>query len=393
MSSAVSSTVIISEDAELLALAPEWDALFRRVHGQHHESFDVAWLSWRRVAKPQGRELCCLVRREHGELVLVWPMVMHRTLFCRVLRPLGPGTADYTAVLLADVPDKRALIADAWRRLLEHARPDLSYLPYLADGSELQLMAAREPGVLAAEHDSGAIAKLSKESDWASFHKALGPLPGKSSAQLARRLEKSGKVEFKVLAGGHPRAELAVLVDWMLARKREWAARADKHGPWLSSPGFREYLLDLLDNGARPPAAMLFVITLDDAPVAVTLCGLGATMLFGLMNGFDNQYARVSPGKLSLEFLLKWSLEHGIDVDLGVGAEPHKGYWSRNNVRLIWSYEYGHTRWGRLSARGKLALLELRARVEQLRARALSRRARHRAPANVEPQQAPNKAD
>jgi CelD/BcsL family acetyltransferase involved in cellulose biosynthesis len=358
---------IITDDASFRALQPAWDTLWSSVDGEHHESFDVCWLAWTEVARPQGRQLRLLVVREHGELMLVWPMISHRTMRCTVFRPLGPGTADYTVLLVRHGLDRAAWIERAWRAHLRFARPDLSYLPYLPDGSALEAFAARLPRVVAVEADRGALARLSQQADWPSFCRQVGAFDGRKPGALERRLAKEGKLALRIMgAGDEGGAELAELVDWTLARKREWASRAGKDGPWLRSSQYRDYLLQLLTPGARATRGLMFVVTLDGQPLATSVIGLGKSRVIGLINGFDLGQARFGPGKLSLEYVMKWALEQQLDVDFGVGVEKYKAYWAEEHWVHLTSYEYTNTAWGWTARRAKQGVRELRSRLARL---------------------------
>src|SRR5471032_601223 len=81
---------VITSPTEFFALQGEWDDLWSRANGRHHQAFTVCWLSWLRVSEPRGRKLRIILLRENGRLVAVWPLVSYRKFFWTVLRPLSP---------------------------------------------------------------------------------------------------------------------------------------------------------------------------------------------------------------------------------------------------------------------------------------------------------------
>lgn len=121
---------IITDADAFLALRDEWNALWSQADGRHHQAFDVCWQCWTQVAKPRGQRLHCIVYRENGELVLVWPLVSHRRFFCSVLEPLTPGTAEHTSILAA--AGASAALNAAWRAATRDCRADIFSVPYVA---------------------------------------------------------------------------------------------------------------------------------------------------------------------------------------------------------------------------------------------------------------------
>jgi CelD/BcsL family acetyltransferase involved in cellulose biosynthesis len=67
---------------------PNGDALWTRAGGRHYLSFAFCWTAWQQVAKPKGRSLRCIIRRDEGRLAMVWPLVLRRRLMWACLAPL-----------------------------------------------------------------------------------------------------------------------------------------------------------------------------------------------------------------------------------------------------------------------------------------------------------------
>jgi hypothetical protein len=58
---------------------------------------------------------------------------------------------------------------------------------------------------------------------------------------------------------------------------------------------------------------------------------------------------KFGPGSVAIEACVKWVFEQGFDLDLGIGPEDFKGYWSRDNFTAVWSMQIANTRWGLLA--------------------------------------------
>ncbi|SOE92492.1 Acetyltransferase involved in cellulose biosynthesis, CelD/BcsL family [Burkholderia sp. D7] len=356
---------IVSNEDDLRALEHEWDDLWSRAHGQYGQSFGVCWLAWQHVAKPRGRRLCCIVHRENGRVAMVWPLVTYRRLLWTYLCPLSPEAGDYTRVLMVDSPSSPALIAGAWRTALTRCGADFIKLPYVDEGSDLHAVASRERHVMIAARTVAAFAKLRDETEWDAFCKTLGTMSGKKPGALERRLSKEGQLAVRLTEPGDAR-ENAALVDWILARKRAWGDRVGKRGEWLDSSHYRDFLVNLLCPANGRAMGRLFVVTLDGAPVAATVVGVGTTCVDGLIASFDDRYARFGPGSIVVEHVIKWAFEQRLNVDFGVGAERFKAYWSRNNITGAWSAQIANSRWGVFAFRSKQAVRAAARRMARL---------------------------
>ncbi|SAK80730.1 hypothetical protein AWB79_05240 [Caballeronia hypogeia] len=352
-----SGLCIIDDPDKMFALRGEWEALWSSAGGLHNQAFAVAWLCWTRVAKPRGRKLHCIVYRENGELVLVWPLVSHRRLAWTVLEPLTPGTAEYTSILAR--ADARTAIDAAWRAATRQCRADMLALPYVCKETRLDTLALRHAGLVETTVDVCATALLRQEPDWDAFCNSLGKLSKKKPGALERRFAKEGALEIRVLDSKN-RVAHARYVEWMLERKREWAERVEKHGPWLDSREYRDFLINLLDGTQGDPLAVMFVMSLDGAPVVVSMVGIGSTCASGLIAGFDANFSRFSPGAIMMEHCVKWAWDNGMDLDFGVGKEEFKAYWSRGNVASIKSYQIAVSNWGKFAFYAKVLAKKLK---------------------------------
>lgn len=357
---------IISDVERFRAVRNEWEDLWSRANGHYHEAFTVCWESWLNIAGPRGSKLRCIVGRQNGRLVMVWPLVVTRRALWRVLRMLGPEAADYTSMLLDPEADAQLLVNQAWHAAAKRCGADVVRLPYLHERSGLYRTISSERHSVFGERCIASIARLGAESDWVSFSVALGTLSGKKPGALEKRLAKQGKLEARLLSPNDAEKNRE-LVDWTLSCKREWASRVDKRGAWLYSAQYRDFLVSLLNTQGHEPAARLYLITLDDVPLATTIIGIGKSSIKGLLTGFDQRYAKYSPGQLVVEYMVRWAFDHHFDFDFGVGTESFKTYWSRNNAINVASAEVAATAWGRVAFRARELIPPDSALVSRLR--------------------------
>jgi CelD/BcsL family acetyltransferase involved in cellulose biosynthesis len=341
---------IVSDETQFRALRDDWDALWSRANGRYYQAFSVCLLAWLHVAKPQGRRLRCLVCREKGRLVMVWPLVTYRRALWTYLLPLSPDAGDYTSVLVESNQSAAALIEGAWQSACRRCGADFMHLPYTHEGSELYDLARRHRRVVSAKRDDSWIAKLREETDWDAFCGKLGTLYGKKPGALQRRLSKEGELVIH-MADPADTAGIATMVDRMLKWKHGWSDRVDKHGDWLESSQFQSFLVALLSAPDGHVVARLIVVSLDNAPIAGLIVTKGNPCANAIIGGFDEKYGKFGPGSIAVEHCVKWAFEQRFDLDFGVGSERFKSYWSNRNVSSAWTFHMVNTNWGQVRTR------------------------------------------
>jgi CelD/BcsL family acetyltransferase involved in cellulose biosynthesis len=341
---------IVSDETQFRALRDDWDALWSRANGRYYQAFSVCLLAWLHVAKPQGRRLRCLVCREKGRLVMVWPLVTYRRALWTYLLPLSPDAGDYTSVLVESNQSAAALIEGAWQSACRRCGADFMHLPYTHEGSELYDLARGHRRVVSAKRDDSWIAKLREETDWDAFCGKLGTLYGKKPGALQRRLSKEGELVIH-MADPADTAGIATMVDRMLKWKRGWSDRVDKHGDWLESSQFQSFLVALLSAPDGHVVARLIVVSLDNAPIAGLIVTKGNPCANAIIGGFDEKYGKFGPGSIAVEHCVKWAFEQRFDLDFGVGSERFKSYWSNRNVSSAWTFHMVNTNWGQVRTR------------------------------------------
>lgn len=356
---------IIRSEAEFHALQHEWEALWLKAHGFYYQSFSYCWLAWQHVAKPHGRHLRCIVCRENGQVVMIWPLVTCRRALWTYLVQLGPEGGDYSSVLVAEGLAAQELVEGAWQAARWRCGADFIHLPYLRAKLHLYRLVAKERHVLRAEPHESYVAKLRDETNWNQYCSTLGKLSGKKPGAFGQRLAREGKVATRIVDPAD-KAETAAIVDWMLTCKREWGDRVGKHGEWLNSVEFRNFLIHLICPEDVPSIARLIVVTLDEAPVAAIVVGIGNPCANAVIAGFDAVYGKCRPGLIAVEACVKWAFENRFDIDFGVGSERFKSYWGRDNVSTVWTMQIVSSSWGLLAVRARSLALKLMVRARQL---------------------------
>ncbi|MBP0590960.1 GNAT family N-acetyltransferase [Paraburkholderia sp. LEh10] len=346
---------IVADARAFEKLKDDWTALWSRADGQYHESHAFSWLSWQHLAKPQGGALRCILGYSKSKLVMVWPLVLYRRGLWTILKSLGPDSADYSSILIDPQEDAVGLTQLAIRAAMKDCNAAIIRLPYVHTDSKLFRFLSDAKSCTHAEPRRASVARLRDIDDWGSYCASLGTLSGKKPGALERRLSNKGALEARVIAPTD-RQTIAELVDWTLEHKRKWAQHAAKQGAWLYSDGYRDFLISILTDQPAQPAALLYLILFDGKTLATTIVGKGQSSVKGLITGFDEAFSKFSPGHLVVEHMVKWAYDHNFNFDFGVGTEPFKAYWSRDNATKYASMEIPVNTWGRLALSGKRLL-------------------------------------
>ncbi|CAM2151496.1 N-acetyltransferase domain-containing protein [Pararobbsia alpina] len=336
---------IVSDEAGFRALETEWNALWDRAQGRYYQAFTVCQLAWQHVGKPLGRRLRCIVGRRDGRVVVIWPLVTYRKWLWNYVLPLSPDAGDYTSVLVEEGPGASTLVAGAWEVARRRCGADFLQMPYLRETQDLYRIASRERRTLLATRHDAWVAKLRSEGEWEPFCQSLGTLFRKKPGTFARRLSKEGDVRVQ-MTDPSDRTSNTRFVDWLLEHKREWGERVDKMESWITSPHYRDFLVDLLTPHDGEPMARMIVVTLDDEPVAALITSIGNPCAHAIIGAFDARHGKASPGSIAVEQGVRWSFDHRWDLDFGVGSEPFKSYWCRGKASQVWTLHLINSRWG-----------------------------------------------
>ncbi|MFM0276816.1 GNAT family N-acetyltransferase [Paraburkholderia sediminicola] len=357
---------IISDEAEFFALQPEWDTLWSRANGYYYQSFSFCWLAWKHVAKPRGHKLKCIVCREDGQLVMIWPLETYRRWLWTFLVALGPDGGDYTSVLVEDGPSAAALIAGAWDIAQRRCGADFIRIQFVRDTLHLHTLVMQARRVLFARPHNASAVTLRGERSWDQYCQTLGTLFGKRPGTFTKRLSKQGKVAVRIV-DHTDEGETTSILAWMFNCKRQWSDRVGKRNAWIDSPEFECFLGKLIYSPDVPSMARLIVVTLDEAPVSGIIVSFGNPCASAIFAGYDPHYGKCCPGLIAVEQCVKWAFDNGFDLDFGVGTERFKSYWSRGEASTAWTVQTINSALGLLAIRGRSLLRELIARVKRYR--------------------------
>lgn len=158
---------------------------------------------------------------------------------------------------------------------------------------------------------------------WPEYYESkIGTGRRKKSRRQLRRLAEVGEVEFLILDDP---AEVDAAIDVMIEQKRaryHQTERADFFSEASNQDFYRQY------TALRPDLAQLSVCKVGSTIAAVDWGVICGSTFHGMMQTFDLDLHRLSPGRLLMEWVLEWSCNNGIELyDFSIGDEGYKQDW------------------------------------------------------------------
>jgi CelD/BcsL family acetyltransferase involved in cellulose biosynthesis len=354
---------ILKSIDDVVSIRTEWDRLWVCARAGYSLSFSYVYESWNTILRPQGAELCCVVLIENDRLLAALPMVLLRGKVCKCASICTPAAAEGCDILVERSTTSQAIANALLEKLLISARPDLINFYFVKSGCHLELaiQSLARLRIVEAYDNAMPYADLKAEVDWASYKRSLSKHYESNVARKTRRLHEQGEVTVEIVRGASTPA-----IGWLFLQKRKWSERTNKRGDWVFSPRYQEFVTKLF---ASDPRFLVFVLKLDDSPIAVKLAAISSSFASTMMITYDDRYERFSPGNVLDEFVMRHIFENyrdsdgrHLDIDFGPGREHFKLHWSRGNVHPTKSFIMAASRLGL----ARLRFDQSRARVQRL---------------------------
>jgi CelD/BcsL family acetyltransferase involved in cellulose biosynthesis len=361
---------ILKSIDDVVSISTEWDRLWVSARAGYSLSFSYVYESWNTILRPQGAELCCVVSIENDRLLAALPMVLLRGKVCKYASICTPEAAEGCDILVERSTTSQAIANALLEKLLMSARPDLINFHFVKSGCHLELaiQSVARLRIVEAYDNAMPYADLKAEVDWASYKRSLSKHYESNVARKTRRLHEQGEVTVEIVRGATTPA-----IGWLFLHKRKWSERTNKRGDWVFSSRYQEFVTKLFSSD---PRFLVFVLKLDDAPIAVKLAAISSSFASTMMITYDEKYERFSPGNVLDEFVIRHIFENyrdsdgrHLDIDFGPGREHFKLHWSRGNVHPTKSFIMAASRLGL----ARLRFDRSRAGVQRLASRFLLR--------------------
>ena len=329
---------IVRERADLDALEPEWNDLFRRAgrSTQLFQSFNWNW-HWANhylsgVAGAHGGPTLAIVTvRREGRLVMLWPLVLERAAGLRVLRWMGEPVSQYGDVLAEDLPDGLRLMHQAWRFIATRLGADAVCLRKVrADAAVAPLL--RELGMQQTAEAEAPYLDLASAPDFAGYELRYTAKARKNRRRLARRLSEQGPMTIERHTGG---AEARAAAPQAIVLKREWIKHTGRLSQALGDERFAAFFADVAEGRIRPAGCGVTVLKSNGAPAGIAIDITCGERRAAHIIVHDPRLEAYSPGTLLLEAWIKGaSADRIATFDLLAPAYAYKMDWADGSIAV-----------------------------------------------------------
>ncbi len=315
---------------EFKRVKPIWDQMLENSPNNmfflRHE-----WLRlwWRHFGR--DKELLVLMVWDSNEPIAAAPFYIADEkiygLRCRAVRIIGNDIALRSDLLLSKDPE------ETLRTILKHMMNiknewDLICLDDLpADSITLHPLEKALRGIKAIyDITPGAFSPyFLVEGNWEGYWQSRGKSLRKEVRLKLNRISKVYHLCYSCHRGGGD-------MGWLMEKVFEIESKSWKYKEGtsiLSNPNEMEFFLNLARLANRKGWLHLSMLELDGHPAAYSFDIIYKDNLIGLKTSFNQDFAKFSPGKLMLYYLMKLAFEEGISkVDFGGQAESYKMRWT-----------------------------------------------------------------
>lgn len=343
-------TFIISDEDGFQALANDWNRLASLTNADsvffRHEWSDASW-QW---LKQEGCELCIVCVRRDGNLIGLCPLVRRRITLAGIrMRKLSslavPDNQEFS--LLADPQDVECVAAALFSALrngtVQWDLLDFEKLPCELPSTKALLNAASESRYAIQETLRHANPGIDLRGGWDAYYGRRSRRLKKGNNLVRNRLERDGKVvEIQCIDSSNDDLDLQSLLRVL----EDISARSWKSvtGLTLDNPGPGAFLARLSELASRNAWLLVWLLLIDQKPVAMEYQLEFNSVVSGLRADFDDEYSDSSPGTL-----LNWRIIEqlfGRDASyyaLGPGSNAYKARWVEESRELVDVVIYGNS--------------------------------------------------
>ncbi|HVI02512.1 MAG TPA: GNAT family N-acetyltransferase [Enhygromyxa sp.] len=332
---------VLEGHAGLIELRDEWRTLCEQCPWAtpfQRPEWLLAWAGQLRPERPWT-----IAVRERGRLIGLAPLFLYRRGNARVLALLGAGASDYGDVLALPGRERavvRAMLSALARRRarwdvceLDEVRPAISPLT--------RLTLPRGWSMRVSTQSTCPSLALPARVDELSRH--VPPRHLRRFEQYRRRAASAGTLALERATPDTCERLLDTLFDLHEAR---WRAHGKPGG--FADSRVRALHREAAVALAKQDALALYVLRIDQRPIACLYGYEHDRTLYFYLGGFDPAAASLSPGALVLGLVLETSIQRGLTrFDFLRGSEAYKYWWGaedRHTVRLRLTLDRDHAR-------------------------------------------------
>jgi CelD/BcsL family acetyltransferase involved in cellulose biosynthesis len=308
----------ITDEASLLGLRAEWEALWQRDSAAtpfQWPAWLLAW--WRYFGTP---DLFVLTARDGGELVAILPLYLFHESGCRKLLPIGVGLSDYIDALGGQAGYVAADLFMA--AIAETSGWDECWLPDLAPEG-LLAQAAAVPGVTDRFAPAEPCPILALPGELAGLGEVIPRTRLHQLHRARRRAAAMGGVLFETIT----EEEVDAAMD-DLFRLHDWRWQARGAGGLCGDPAVQGFHRAGAAVFSAAGMLRLHRMSIDGAALAVCYGFAAKGSAYAYLSGFDPAHSQLSPGMLIISYAVEQAcIEGAARFDFLRGSEGYKYSW------------------------------------------------------------------
>lgn len=315
----MSHVEVISAEADLLALAADWNRLADR-DGNPLRRFE--WFRASSEALDAGERLRVLVRRDSSGVRGIVPLITEGTWPTTRLRMLDHFTFEPTGFLFSDDEALSALCAAvlAQRRPVEIGR-------LRAGGPEIEILrsASGLGGLAIAPSVNAPTARVDLSAGWSAIESGMSTSSRSIIRRKRRMAERSGAITVTSLSPTVDTVD-AAMADLFRIEDAGWKSRAGTS--ILRDTRMHRFLSAYGRAAAQTGMLRLYFLHIGADLAAVRMAIQHGGALWEIKIGYDERWAKVSPGMLLTHECIRLAAESGLRgfEFLGV-ASPWQMHW------------------------------------------------------------------
>jgi CelD/BcsL family acetyltransferase involved in cellulose biosynthesis len=308
----------ITSGPEIECLAPEWQALWRRVPNAtpfQSPEWLLPWWSCFGNAAPS-----LVTVRKGGHLVGLLPLYILGEPECRKLLPFGISLSDYLDLLADPVYPE---LADALLQSL-FAVPgwDECYLPDLSPSSGL--LAARCPSTLSEDRSVGQTCPVLRLPGAVESLREV--VPRKTLRDLRQARRRTASAGGATVTAAESATLEAFMDDFFKLHQRRWH-HAGGEGV-CADPVVRRFHLIATKRLLNSGILRLYLLRIGASPVAAYYGFMANHTAYAYLSGFDPDYAELSPGTQIVGHAIEEAIREGArEFHFLRGGEAYKYGW------------------------------------------------------------------
>jgi len=277
-----------------------------------------------------------LVRNAAGDLVMILPLAIERTLGVAHFIWLAQDEADYHGPLIHPDWNTHTPREEIGRILtaIVASTPEVKAFSLTKTLATIEGMANPLQAIKHAAHPSSGHAITLTGDCFDTFYAEMrSKSTRKRDRQRRRRLEESGEVEFRI---PETQSDQHAMLDAILAQKALWLKQRGIVDPFGSAE-VKSFFHHLIDDQSARSTLHISALTVDGDVVAGNVGFVRNDRFYATIGCVtDGEASRHSPGTIHLHELLRWCYANNIKAfDLTVGDEGYKKDWCDAHLELV----------------------------------------------------------